>query len=78
GKAQSFYSLARATFQAMGKPVRVKYIPMPVNLRDRYQYFTQADLVRLRKIGYKNEFSPLDDAVKDYVRNYLMKEDPYL
>lgn len=79
GKARTFKDLAKATFEAMNKPVKIKYIPMPVSIRDRYQYFTQAEISKLRNAGYTEEFTPLEDAIKDYVQNYLMNEqDPYL
>jgi len=79
GQARSFNDLAKATFNAMGKPIKIRYIPMPESIRDRYQYFTQADLSKLRNAGYTEEFTSLENAIKDYVQNYLMKEDdPYL
>lgn len=78
GKARSFNDLANATFNALDKNTKIKFIPMPENLRDRYQYFTEADLEKLRKTGYKKDFHSLEDAVFDYVRNYLMKDDGYL
>jgi len=75
GKARSFNDLARAVFNTMEKPFNVEYIPMPVEIQDKYQYWTEADLTKLRKIGYKEEFTELEDAVSDYVKNYLMKND---
>jgi ADP-L-glycero-D-manno-heptose 6-epimerase len=75
GKARSFNDLARAVFNAMEKPFNVEYITMPVEIQDKYQYWTEADLTKLRKIGYKEEFTELEDAVSDYVKNYLMKND---
>lgn len=75
GKARSFNDLARAVFNAMEKPFNVEYIPMPVEIQDKYQYWTEADLTKLRKIGYKEEFTELEDAVSDYVKNFLMKND---
>ncbi len=79
GKARTFNALAKATFDAMNKPVKIKYIPMPESIRDRYQYFTEADLKKLENAGYKEQFHSLEDAVKDYVQNYLMNEDdPFL
>ncbi len=79
GKARSFNDLAKATFNAMGKKVKIKYIDMPLAIRDRYQYFTEAKLDKLRKAGYSKEFTSLEEAIKDYVQNYLMNEnDPYL
>jgi len=46
---------------------------MPENLRDRYQYFTEAKIEKLRKVGYQNDFYSLEEGIKDYVQNYLMK-----
>ncbi len=75
GKARSFNDLAKASFNAMGKKTNIKYIPMPISIRDRYQYFTEAELTKLRNAGYTKEFTSLEDGVKDYIRNYLMNED---
>lgn len=77
GKARSFEDLARATFAAVGKEAAIHYIDMPPELRDKYQYFTEADMTRLRQAGYGDAFYSLEDGVKDYVQNYLMKDDQY-
>ncbi|MCX7927467.1 MAG: ADP-glyceromanno-heptose 6-epimerase [Candidatus Omnitrophica bacterium] len=70
GKARTWNDLARALFRALkSKPV-IEYIDMPTALRDKYQYFTQADITKLRKVGYKSNFYSLEEAVKDYV-SYL-------
>jgi ADP-L-glycero-D-manno-heptose 6-epimerase len=68
GKARTWNDLARALFSAVGKPVVIEYIDMPESLRPRYQYFTQADMTRLRKAGYQKPFTSLEDAVRDYVK----------
>lgn len=73
GKARSFYDLASLTFRAMGLEPKIKYIDMPENLREKYQYYTQANMDKLRNVGYKEEFYSLEDGIKDYVQNYLMK-----
>lgn len=78
GKAQSWNELAQALFKACGKKPNVDYIDMPENLRNQYQYFTEADLTKLRKAGCEMKFSALDSAVKDYVQNYLLQKDPIL
>lgn len=78
GTARSFKDLANATFQALGQAPRIEYKEMPESLRDKYQYFTQADLTRLRQVGYDQPMTPLEEGVKSYVVNYLTKEDPYL
>lgn len=78
GKARSFRDLALAVFKAMKKKTAVRYIPMPPEVRDQYQYYTQADLTRLRQAGYQEKFQPLEEAVGDYVKNHLTRKDPYL
>ncbi len=77
GKAQSFKELAEATFKAAGKEPKIEYIDMPDHLREKYQYYTEADMTKLRAAGYKDEFMNLEEGVKDYVENYMSKEDKY-
>ena len=77
GKARSFADLAQAAFAAVGKPPAIQYIDMPEEIRDKYQYFTEASMDRLRAAGYKEAFHSLEDGVKDYVVNYLNKDDQY-
>ncbi|HEV8593046.1 MAG TPA: ADP-glyceromanno-heptose 6-epimerase [Pyrinomonadaceae bacterium] len=72
GRAHTWNALAKAIFDALDRPPNIQYIDMPEHLRDRYQYHTQADLTRIRKAGYVAETTALNDAVPDYVRNYLM------
>ena len=72
GKARSFYDLAANTFKAMGKDVNIEFIDIPEDIRDKYQYFTEANMTKLREAGYDKEFTSLEDGVMDYVRNYLM------
>jgi ADP-L-glycero-D-manno-heptose 6-epimerase len=72
GRAASWNSLASAVFSALGKDPEIEYFDMPEELREKYQYFTQADITRLRKTGYSRDAIPLADAVGDYVRNYLV------
>jgi ADP-L-glycero-D-manno-heptose 6-epimerase len=78
GRARSFRELAEAVFAAAGKPPQIEYAPMPITLRDRYQYFTEARMDRLRAAGYEGQFTSLEDGVGDYVRGYLSQPDPYL
>lgn len=66
GKARTWNDLARALFTAVGRTPNIEYIEMPENLQSRYQYFTQADMAKLRKAGYNKAFTSLEDAVKDY------------
>ena len=72
GNARTFEDLARATFAGMGKEAVIEYIDMPEDIRDKYQYFTEADMTKLRDAGYTDEFCSLEDGVKDYVVNFLL------
>lgn len=78
GCAQSWNELAAALFGAMDKPLSVEYIEMPESIRGQYQYFTEADLSKLRESGCPTTFRAVESGVSDYVRNYLVKPDPYL
>lgn len=71
GTARTFLDLTRATFKAMKKKEDISFIDTPADIRDKYQYFTEADMTKLRKIGYKKPFVVLEDGVADYVGNYL-------
>jgi ADP-L-glycero-D-manno-heptose 6-epimerase len=77
GQARSFKDLAEAVFHAAGQAPRIEYFQMPEALREKYQYFTQADLTRLRAAGYAAPMTSLEDGVTDYVQTYLSKADPY-
>jgi ADP-L-glycero-D-manno-heptose 6-epimerase len=72
GVARSFNALGTSTFKAMDMPVQINYIDTPVDIRDTYQYFTEANMSKLRSIGYDQAFYTLEDGVKDYVQNYLI------
>lgn len=72
GRAETWNALAAAAFEALGKPVDIEYIDMPENLRDRYQYYTKAEMNKLRALGYGREATSLRDSVIDYIRNYLV------
>ena len=74
GKARSFNDLGKATFAALGLEPSIEYIDTPVDIRDKYQYFTEANMAKLRSIGYTKEFTSLEEGVKDYVQNYLAKQ----
>lgn len=80
GRARSFTDLGRAVFRALGqKKEKFEWIDMPEQLKNQYQYFTEADLELLRKkTGYKAKMTTLEDGILDYVQNYLAKNDPYL
>jgi len=73
GKARSFNGLANATFAGLDMKPNIKYIDMPEDIRETYQYFTEANIKKLRSIGYMDTFYSLEKGVGDYVRNYLDK-----
>ncbi len=77
GKARSFLDLAKATFTAMGKEADIYFVDTPIDIRDKYQYFTEANMKKLFSIGYDKEFYSLEDGIKDYVQNYLMEKTYY-
>lgn len=77
GKTRTWNDLVKAVFAAMGKEPNIEYIEMPESIRNQYQYFTEADITKLQKAGYKKEITPLEDAIKDYVQSYL-QTDEYL
>jgi len=76
GKAHSWNDVVRALFQALHIPLNIQYIDLPEILRDKYQYFTEADVTKLRKAGYVKPFVALDEAVADYV-SYLKNKSFY-
>ena len=71
GKARSFYDLAGATFLGLDLKPDIRFIDMPEDIRDKYQYFTEADMHKLIQAGYSEKFYSLEEGVGDYVRNYL-------
>ncbi|MFM1913942.1 MAG: ADP-glyceromanno-heptose 6-epimerase [Bacteroidota bacterium] len=77
GKARTFLDLTKATFKALGKEERISYVDTPEDIRDKYQYFTQANMQKLFSIGYNQPFTSLEEGVEDYVKNYLMTESYY-
>ena len=77
GKAETWNALAEGAFEALGRKVVIEYVEMPEHLRDRYQYYTKAEMGKLRALGYTQETTPLKEAVKDYICNYRLK-DKYL
>ena len=78
GKARTWNDLIGAVFAAMDLKTRIEYMDMPASLRSQYQYFTQADMTKLKQTGCPAAFSSLEDSVRDYVVNYLQKADPHL
>jgi ADP-L-glycero-D-manno-heptose 6-epimerase len=73
GKARSFYDLVLATFNAMQRNPQIEFIDMPEDIRETYQYFTEADMHKLRDAGYQKSFTSLEEGVRDYVQEYLLK-----
>jgi len=72
GEANTWLALAWAIFAALGREPEIEFVEMPMELRDRYQYFTRADISKLRSAGYERVVTPLQEAVRDYVQNYLV------
>jgi ADP-L-glycero-D-manno-heptose 6-epimerase len=72
GQARTWIDLSNAVFTALKKKPAIKFIEMPETIRDKYQYFTQANLMRLRGTGYSAPVTSLENAVHDYVRKYLL------
>jgi len=73
GKARTFLDLTKAVFTALNIPADISFIDTPADIRDKYQYYTQANMEKLRNAGYTKGFYELEDAVADYVINYLSK-----
>lgn len=73
GKARTFHDLATNTFKALEKEPDISFIDTPIDIRETYQYFTEADMSKLRRAGYEEEFYSLEAGIEDYVKNYLAK-----
>ena len=71
GKARTFVDLTKAVFKALNKKEEIEFIDTPADIRDKYQYFTEANMGKIKKIGYSKSFTSLEEGVKDYVKNYL-------
>lgn len=74
GRAQSFRELAEATFHALGLEPNIEYIDMPEHFKKKYQYYTKAEMSKLREVGYDKEFKDLETGAKDYVLEHLDKD----
>jgi ADP-L-glycero-D-manno-heptose 6-epimerase len=74
GKARSWNDIANAMFAALNRKPDIEYIPMPESIREKYQYFTQADLAKLRSVGCTYTCRSLEDSITEYVREYLCKD----
>lgn len=77
GEARSFKDLAEASFKAAEVEPRISYVSMPEELRDKYQYFTQADMSKLRKAGYNKPFTSLEEGIRTYIQDYMAQSDKY-
>lgn len=77
GKARTFLDLVKNTFSALNKAPNIEFIDTPIDIRDKYQYFTEANMKKLKSIGYSKPFYTLEEGVKDYVQNYLVEKKMY-
>ena len=73
GSARTWNDLVTSLFNAVGKPVNIEYIDLPQHLAEKYQYFTEANLNKIKSVGYNHATTSLEDGVNDYVINYLLK-----
>ncbi len=78
GQARSFADLAKAVYKAAGTEPKIEFRDMPEELRGKYQYYTQADMSKLRNAGYEKPFTSLEEGIRIYVQEYIAKEDPYI
>lgn len=74
GKARTFVDLAKATFAALNKTPEINFVDTPLDIRDKYQYFTEANMTKLKSIGYSKPFHSLEEGIDDYVKNYLLTQ----
>jgi ADP-L-glycero-D-manno-heptose 6-epimerase len=77
GQARSFADLAAAVYRALGIEPKIDYVDTPLDIRDKYQYFTEAKMERIRAAGFTAAATSLEDGVRDYVQNFLAGPDPY-
>ncbi len=77
GRARTFLDLAHALYAAVHKQAKIEFVDTPEDIRRNYQYFTEADLSRLRALGYNRQMTSIEAGVGEYVREYLAKDDPY-
>lgn len=77
GRARTFYDLGKNTFEALGKTTEIDFIDTPEDIREKYQYFTEAKMAKLQSIGYSSPFTSLEAGVNDYVQNYLIPNKYY-
>jgi ADP-L-glycero-D-manno-heptose 6-epimerase len=77
GQSRTFLDLVRNTFKAINKPEQIDFVDTPEDIRDKYQYFTEANMNKLRSIGYAKQFYTLENGIEDYVTNFLMADKYY-
>lgn len=77
GQARTFQSMAEAIFAALGQEPKINYVDMPEEIKEKYQYLTEAKMQRLKEVGYPKSFTTLEDGMEDYVQSFLNTEDPY-
>lgn len=77
GKARTFKDLVMAIFKSLGKEPVIEYIDTPIDIRNKYQYFTEADMTKLQHAGYKEEFYSLEEGIETYVKNFLIDRKYY-
>lgn len=77
GKARTFLDLVKGTFKAMDLPENISYVDTPEDIRDKYQYFTEANMEKIISVGYDHPFTSLEDGIEDYVKNYLSNHNYY-
>ena len=77
GKARSFQDAAESIFKALDKEPRITYIDMPEAMKSKYQYFTQADVTKLREKGYDKPFTELEEGIRKFVQEFMATADPY-
>ncbi|MBX2923842.1 MAG: ADP-glyceromanno-heptose 6-epimerase [Chitinophagaceae bacterium] len=77
GKSRTFYDLAAATFAGLDQRPDIRFIDMPADIREKYQYFTEADMTKLKNAGYASSFYSLEEGIGDYVKNYLATGNHY-
>ena len=77
GKARPFKDLVTAIFTSLNREPQIEFIDMPEDIRDKYQYFTEADMNKLKEAGYNEKFFSLENGVQDYVKKYLLRNEYY-
>jgi len=77
GRARTFVDLAASTFRALDREPVITFIDTPEDIRDKYQYFTEADISKLRRVGYTRPFTSLEEGVRDYTREFLIEQNIY-